>query len=346
MRKTLVELAEYLKLIIVPETDEAYAVNPIVNNISNEENIRHGISAFRIFLLRFYDEIITKGNEYDAYKKVAHEYENRTTLSGYYPFLNNLKILLMKIGFYGKLENNHQYLRCDNKIFNEKITTAKNIECLQFLSECGICIEGIDLQDKKQNLANIKTVNISYPDDSAMLVGLKAMIVAEKELGTLTNQDVFLRCDYRILKNADVDITLIVKDTIHSLPIDIQAFVLQLHHQYLDKGLKVIVEIKGYWVYIKYIYKRKDLWGINASLNNGFHINVKAKNMQKYIDTIETFPPFLKEVINKGYGCGRKNKEIGHCDGGCRGMIIPLDNTAVSMYDDIKRWFDKELEFM
>ena len=161
----------------------------------------------------------------------------------------------------------------------DKLSVTKNLECLRFLTDCGICIDGIDLNDKKQNISNIKTIKITYPDDPIMLTGLKVMAIAETDYGTLVNQDIFLRCDYRILKKDGTDVFTIVKDTIKPLSADVH-------------------------IYIKYCYKRKDLWGINASLNNGYHINVKPTKTDEYKDTIKTFSPILQELIAKGYGCG------------------------------------------
>ncbi|MDF2989457.1 MAG: hypothetical protein K0R50_4967, partial [Eubacterium sp.] len=53
-------------------------------------------------------------------------------------------------------------------------------------------------------------------------------------------------------------------------------------------------------------------------------------------------PPILQELIAKGYGCGRK-REIGHCDGGCRGLPISLDDSVLDIRNDIETWFDQEL---
>ena len=103
------------------------------------------------------------------------------------------------------------------------------------------------------------------------------------------------------------------------------------------------MEIKGFHIYIKYCYKRKDLWGINASLNNGYHINVKPTKTDEYTDTIKTFSPILQELIVKGYGCGRKREIIGHCDGGCRGIPISLNDSVLSLRNDIVTWFDQEV---
>lgn len=342
MRKTLKDVARYLKEILVPETNETYAVNPIYADAFTEENIRKGVFAFRAFLVRFYDVLYAKGDAYDNCKKVAHEYENRLSLSVYYPFVHNVSTMLMKIGHYGVLTENKQSLVCENTIFSEKLSVTKNLECLRFLTDCGICIDGIDLNDKKQNLSVQKTITVTYPDNPIMLTGLKVMATAEIDHGTLVNQNVFLRCDYRALKKDESDMLSIVRDTIKPLSPEVKYFIFELHHYSLNKGLTCGVEVKGFHIYIKYCYKRKDLWGINSSLNNGYHINVKPTKTHEYPDTIKTFSPVLQELIAKGYGCGRK-RGTGRCDGGCRGLHISLDDSVLDIKDDIKTWFDEEL---
>lgn len=342
MRKTLQDVAVYLKEILVPETHEAYAVDPAYAKVATDGRIREGVVAFRAFLSRLYDVVAAQGAAYDNTKKVAHEYENRTTLSVYYPFLHNVGTMLMRMGYDGALTEDAQSLACGNTIFNEKLSTSKNLECLRFLMECGLCIEGIDANDKKQSLSEARIIVVSYPDNPAMLTGMKALAVAEREHGTLVNQDIFLRCDYRVLKKDAPDALSIVRDTIKPLSPDIQAFLLQLHQRYLDKGLACAVEIKGFHTYIKYTYRRKDVWGLNASLNNGYHINVKPVKTDAYADTIKALHPHLREMIEKGYGCGRK-REIGRCDGGCRGIPIPLDDSVLAIREDIVTWLDQEV---
>lgn len=343
MRKTLIDLASYLKEILVPEATEAYTIGSAYTNISTEENIREGILALRAFLAHLLNTIIMEGDAYDTPKKLAHEYENRTTLSGYYPFLYNVNSMLINIGYHGVLSENGSTLLCDNHMFSEKLSISKTLECLQFLMDCGICFGGIDLNDKKQNLSDNKAITITYPDNPAMLTGLKVMAIAEKDYRTLINQDVLLRCDYRVLKQDEIDAISILQDTIKSLSADVQEFILLLHQRYLDKGLVCVVEIKGYHIYIKYMYRRKDVWGLNVSLNNGYHINVKPTKLQEYADIIAAFSPSLRKIIAQGYGCGRKRAEIGHCDGGCRGLPIPLGDAIGEMRDDIVTWFDQEL---
>lgn len=55
MRKTLHDLASYLKENMVTKTNGAYAINPAFSYFSVEENIRQGVQAFRDFLVRLYD---------------------------------------------------------------------------------------------------------------------------------------------------------------------------------------------------------------------------------------------------------------------------------------------------
>lgn len=341
MRKTLQDVAGYLKEIMVPEAQGAYAVGPAYTGALTAEDIRQGVLALRAFLVRLYDVLIAGGEAYDKSMKAAHAYENRTTLSVYYPFLHNVNGMLIRIGSHGVPAENAQALACGNDIFNDKLSAAKNLACLRFLMDCGIRVHGIDAHDKRQSLRDSMAITVTYPDDPAMLAGLKAMATAEKNHRTLANQDVLLRCDYRALKSGEADVTSIVRDTIRHLPENVQAFVLHLHQRHLAKGLPCVVEVKGFHICIKHCHKRRDVWGINASLNNGYHINVKAASTDAYAGTVQTFSPALQALIAKGYGCGRK-RAIGQCDGGCRGIPIPLDDTVLGLRDDIVTWLDQE----
>lgn len=342
MRKTLQDVAGYLKEIMVPETHEAYAVNPVYTAVTEEEAIRGGVPAFRAFLSRLYDALYAEGGGYDTCKKANHEYENRTTLSVYYPFLHNVSVLLMRAGYNGSIEHGNTLSCPGGAVFDKKLSTAKSLACLNFLAGCGVGVDGIDLTDKKQDLSHAGTLEITYPDDPAMLTGLKVLAIAQLEHGTLLNQDVFLRCDYRALKRDETDVRSIVQDTVRALPAQVRDFALHLHDRYVEQGLSCTVETKGFHIYIKYGWRRKDVWGINASLNNGYHINVKPTRTDEYAGTVLALSPALQALIAAGYGCGRK-REVGHCDGGCRGLPIPLDDSILEIRDDIEAWFDREV---
>ena len=356
MNKTLKDMAKHLKNVITPEIPETYSINPIFENISNEEDIRKGVLAFRNFLYRFCDVLIVEGDSYDNHKKIAHAFDDRVTISVYYPFLHNVKCLLLNIGFHGVLTEKAQSITVGNNIFNTKIPVSKSIECLRFLTDCGILFDGIDLSDKKLDIKKVEKIKISYPDHPAMLIGLKVMATAEIELEKIINgykainycrfSDILLRCDYRVLKNEETDVISIIKDTMKPLSANVQDFILQLHQRYLDKGLKCNVEIKDLWIKIKYSYKSKEIWGINVSLNNGYQINIKAKKTDKYAETIEKFPLFIQEMIKNGYGCGIKRGISDHCNGGCQGFRFSLDDSIIDIRSDIETWLDTELSFI
>lgn len=353
MQKTLKDMGKHLKNLISSEIPEIYTVNPVFSNVSREENLREGVLAFRNFLYRICDGLISEGNGYDSRKKMAHVFDDRITLSVYYPFLHNVKYLLLNIGLHSELTDNEQCLTVGNNIFNSKIPLSKSLECLGFLTDCGMQFEGIDLGVKKMALSKIESIKICYPENSVMLIGLKAMAIAEAEFGVngykasgisyCRFSDILLRCDYRVLMNSDTEVLSIVKDTINPLSCHVQEFVLQLHQWSLDKGFKCDVEIKDLWVKIKYSYKRNEIWGINASLNNGYQINIKAKNMTHYGGAIEKFPSLLQKMIEKGYGCGKKRGISPSCDGGCRGFRISLDDSVLELRNAIEIWLDKEL---
>lgn len=362
MGKSLKDMAKHLKNVITAEIPETYEIDPMFENISKEEDIRKGVLAFRNFLYHFCDTLIVEGDSYDNHKKNAHEFDDRVTISVYFPFLHNVKCLLLNIGFYGVLTESAQCLNVGNNIFNPKIPLSKSIECLRFLTDCGIFIDGIDLNDPKTDLSKVEKIKISYPDDPVMLTGLKVMAIAEIDLGTKADKskvnksntisycrfsDILLRCDYRVLINNRInDVISIIKDTMKPLSANVQDFILQLHQCYLDKGLKCNVEIKDLWIKIKYSYKGKEIWGINVSLNNAYQINIKAKNTNKYADTIEKFPSFIQEMIEKGYGCGIKRGISDHCNGGCQGFRFSLDGSIIDIKNTMETWIDTELSFV
>jgi len=334
-------MATHLKSIILPETFEAYAIKPIFETSSNTESIWEGILAFRAFLHRFCDVLIEKSDLYDHHKKTADEH--RSAIYYNFPFLDNVKKLLLNIGVHGELTEDAQFLVTGSTIFNTKLSTTKNIECLRFLTDCGMCFGGIDLNAKRPKLLEIETIKISYPTNPAMLTGLKVMAIAEVKLGTSLNHNILMRCDYRVLKTDETDVLSILKETIKPLSANVQGFVLRLHQLCLDKGLHCAVEIRGFWKKIKYSRGKKEIWGINTSLNNGFELTVKANNTQKYADTIIKFPLALQELIAKGYGCGRKRSMNGTCDAGCEGLRIPLNDSVLDISDGIEIWLGQEV---
>lgn len=70
-------------------------------SISNEENIREGVLAFRKFMYQLCDVLIADADLYDYHKKNARDFDDRVTISIHFPFIYNVKCLLLNIGFHG-----------------------------------------------------------------------------------------------------------------------------------------------------------------------------------------------------------------------------------------------------
>jgi len=226
-------------------------------------------------------------------------------------------------------------------VFSGQLSNAKNMELLRFLTDCGMATESIDPNNKRQKLADIEAVHFSYPDNPAMLIGLKVMAIAEQELRTSRYHYIFMRCDYRVLMDEATPVTTVLKEIIAPLSPEVQDFLLRMHKRHLDQGFDCTMSVWGFWVKIKYSSGKKELWGINTSLNQGYKISVKAGNTHKYADAIPSFPLAVQEMIAKGHGCGRKR--FGTCDAGCEGLQIPLDDSVLDMSEGIEAWFGQEL---
>lgn len=362
MEMTLEGLAKHLKNVITPEIPKIYGIHERFQNISDEESIGEGVLAFRNFLYELCDMLIAEGNLYHIPKKNPHEFEDRLTISVYFPFLHNIKSLLLNMGYYGELIEGNRTLVVGLNIFNKKLAPSKSLACLKFLTKCGLLFDGIDLHNKKQDLSKIENIIVTYPNNPAMLLGWKAMAVGELEVGLLVKEpkknknsvinysrysDILMRCDYRVLLSPQsYDATSIIRDTIKPLSLPVQDFVVDLHQYYLDKGMKCNVDIKDLWIKAKYSYKSKEIWGINVSLNNGYQITIKAKNTHKYKETIKEFPILVQEMIERGFGCGIKRGISDHCNGGCQGFRFGLDKSVIDIRNVIKTWINTELLYV
>ena len=352
MQKTVKDMAAFLQNLLPPKIPKTYTVDPIFYAISDEESIRKGVSAFRDFMCRIYDRLITESDILDKPKKEAHAFSDNTSIAASYPFICNIAVILLNIGLHGALNDsgdallldNIQALTAENIISNTKIPDSRKIKCIQFLTDCGICFNGIDLSGKKPDMTPLGLAEISYPKNPAMLTGLKVMATAQKNLTTSTIQDILLRCDYRVLANTEIEIFPILKDVITPLPADVQQFVIKLHQDYMEKGHKCVFSTTNFYIRFTYYCRSKELWRLNLSLNNGFNIGIKANNIDKYADTIKEFPEWLQEKIAKGYGCGKKRGITTSCDGGCRGFRVPLDGLFMEIGNVIETWINKELQ--
>lgn len=361
-QKPISEMAKYIKTLIPVNIPKNFALKPMFENVASEENIRNGVIAFRDFLHLFCDCLISDGHLY------AKPQKNPKSAT-HYPFLNDVTNLLVEIGYHSKLAESSQSLivteiplftaSIDEKgnIKKPKISVSKQNECLRFLALCGFVFTGIDLEAKKLNISEAQLIEVSYPNNPILLTGLKAMSIADTELRVerSRNDDIFLRCDYRVMKAEDTDPLDMLKDILHPLPEKVQKFALELHRRYIDMGMTCVTIISSFEVHFAYSFIKKSkrvlssrdiyslrVWELALSMRYDYCLFIRAKNTEKYADVIEDFPLSLKEKIAKGYGCDRKLHNE-RCQNGCQGFRIPLDNSIFDIERDIEIWLDKEV---
>lgn len=354
MKRSIGDMARYIKNIIPHNIPETYTIKSMFNHITGEENIRKGVLAFRDLLYSVCDQLIADGHLYDKPDKSKQENDSHASLSVSFPFLNNMKSILFNIGYHGELIENGSaifledlklltsVIGVDGKQMKSKISDSKLIGALKFLHGCGIYFDGIDLDAPKLNISGTLPLKITYPYNLAMLTGLKVMAIAQRDLYTKGNQDTFLRCDYRVLKDEDTDITDVLKDFIIPLPAAVQDVCLNLHQRCLDGGFKCVMDVFYLNVRLIYSYKNKEVWTLSVACDSGYRILIKAQNTQKYTDVIKTFPLYLQEKIARGYGCNKKLfKEP--CQKGCHGFSFPLDDSIISISPYINVWLEHEI---
>lgn len=355
MPKTLGDMAKFLKILIPMDIPETYTFNPIFRDISDEKDIRSGVLAFRNFLYRICDCLITDNSLCAEPQKGKNWFSDETTLGVEFPFINNIRSILINTGYHGILSEKGDSLlvndwgilsakKSHNPNSTTKISDPQMIKTMKFFTECGMVFDGIDLSVKKTDVSKVETVKISYPDCPIMLTGLKVLAVAQKELLASKNDDILLRCDYRALKDEDTEIISIMKDFAKPLPATIQEFVLKLHQHFLDSGMKCKLILRVFSFRVLYSYKSREIYSFSTSLNNDYCILIKTTNTSKYVDVTEKFPKFLQEKISEGYGCDRKKGKP--CRKGCVGFRFPFDDSILDISKYLKIWLDSELSSM
>ena len=360
--KPISEVAKFQKNLIPANIPETYALKPMFESVASEEAIRNGVIAFRDFLYLFCDRLVSDGHAY------AKPPKKPTSMSDY-PFLHNITNLLVEIGYYNKLTNNGNSLlittlpSCtasideSGKKRSPKIPASSLIECLRFLTLCGFAITGTNLDAKTLNILETQPLEVSYPSNPTLLIGLQAMSIADMELREgrrYWNDNNLLRCDYRLLKAEDSDMIDVLKDFVHPLPEELQKFALELHQRYTDMGMICVMTILSD-VSIAYSHINKNRKALSSreiyqqrvfefsySIKDGYCLFVRTKKTDKYADIIEKFPLYLREKITNGYGCDRKLRNE-RCQRGCRGIRLPLNDSILSISKYIEIWLDNEM---
>ena len=361
MHKPISEMAAYMQNLLPPIVPQTFEIDPMSLADVTEADIYKGVPAFKDFLHRVYDHLIAEASVFDKPKRESHN----TNISSSYPFILHLAVIMMNMGLHGKLSdkkdalliNGVETLTASNHISYQKIPDKRKAECLRFLADCGLRFDGLDISGKKLEMippGSHGAIVITYPTNPAMLAAMKVMASAQHNIGSKYINEILLRCDWRALacnkdnkaKGANPsDILPILKDLTHTLPADVQDFILNLHTDYMSHGYKCDTYI-GTDTRFEYFCRSKELWRFNHTLGGGHFITIKAQNTDKYLDIVGKLPSRLQASIAKGYGCGKKMGITDSCDSGCRGYRVPLNDSFLEISDIVKAWIEREVEII
>ncbi|MCL2052561.1 MAG: hypothetical protein FWG91_12655 [Lachnospiraceae bacterium] len=355
MQPPISEYAKYLKNLVPVDIQKHFALKPIFKELNSEEEIRNAIIAFRDFLVLFCDGLIKDGHLYAKPKKTNNPTD--------YPFLHNMTNLLVDIGYYGKLsENGNSLLIVEIPLCSApkpKISAPALGECLRFLSSLGFSFANLDLNSKKLELPKILPFEVSFPDNPALLLGLKVMSVADMELRESRrywNDHYLLGLNYRLILAQAPDELMLLRNFLNPLPGKVKEFALDLHDHFTKMGLTCAFSRRSD-VHFAYSLVRKSnqnlseqdiyqkrIWEFSSSMKHGYCLVIRARKTEKYSAVIENFPLPLKAIIKRGYGCDRKLWGE-RCQGSCQGFRLPLNIELLEMKEEIKVWLDNEVKF-
>ena len=370
-----------------PLTDFAKHMKDMVLEVP-ENDSTNDVQAFHDFLHQFFDYIAAVGDAHNKPKPNANRVWGGVNFAMDYPFLRDMAVTLMNIAIYGEFNATGDALVVGGAELTSSLKKAKVPKpaiYLRHLTDCGMEFLGIDLDTEKPDLSKTQTLEVSYPDNPAMLIGLKRMAKAQLEvnkkrfkegswayLNTIDN--VFLRCDHNGIAGHKIEQMAMIIDIIKPFPPDTQQLVLSLHQCLLAFNFKCDITTgrnSAIGFYLLYAHKTKPKqvchasWIIGITPNN-CDIKIDAKHAKEYVDIIEKLPPDLLEVIQTGAGCihdpvphdselkanGFKfvigGKEYYKCSAiGCSNNVfwIPLTDLSEEKNLAIKNWIERELEY-
>lgn len=218
--------------------------------------------------------MISDADLYDKPKKDFDKIVYTVSLAIEYPFLRNLAMTLIHIGIHGEMNRSGDALVLSGGQLYEALKgakVAKAHEYLQYLTGCGICFSGINLEEKKPDLSKVETLEVSYPDNNHMLIGLKIMALAQlenfkkrykAETGSYSADvdGIFLRCDYRALGEEKIQPVLVLEDYVRAFSPEIQKNILNLNQKYMSQKFKCVTTIVNLINRFEYTYQ-----GANAA---------------------------------------------------------------------------------
>ncbi|MCL2363832.1 MAG: hypothetical protein FWC71_04115 [Defluviitaleaceae bacterium] len=350
MPTQLSEMAAYLQKLLPPSIPANYEIAAMFTEELKENEIRSGVPAFRDFLYLLYARVVEEGDAFvpPPSNEKAGKDSHHADYPAAYKFMRNLMIVLSNLGLLGTFNGTRDALHLknddcftfSNRLSYVKMPNKRKMQCLQLLMDCGVQIEGLDLQSKTP--ATRTPLTITYPRDPKMLAGLKVMTLAQDKVGTKYQDEILHRCDYTALANKKPDPLAMLQTLLSAAPAEARDFMLALHQSYVAHGFKCNTYI-GYSTRYEYFCRSKELWRFNMTSNKGAFITIKAANTDKYPKLVQQLPMHLQECVTTGYGCGKKMGLTDHCDSGCRGYFIPLDASIAEVGGVVRAWIEAEV---
>ena len=200
MQKPISEYAKYMKNLLPVNIPANYKLKPLIERIAGEDRIRSGVHALRDFFHLFFDRLISDGHLYVKPQKTRNPND--------YQFLHNMNHLLIDMGYHSKLADSGDSLLISKipsfTTSKNKIPVSKHAKCLRFLTLCGFSFVGTDNDAMIFNVSQEHVLEVSYPNNPDLLIGLKVLSIADMELRTerrYSNDDNLLRCDYSLIKD-------------------------------------------------------------------------------------------------------------------------------------------------
>ena len=347
--KTLSDVCNYLKNVIIKQPPNDFIVNEQFRIGLSDGEIITGINAFRTFLHQLYDKIVADN------PKIGIE---------------EFAAVLYFIGIQGGLKTERQAelaVRGSDLLIKtkkhsvphqtmKKMSAKRVSEIFVFLSSLGFSFTDIDYT-KPVKLSDTGVFRVSSENDLNLIIGLKLLAKAQEHLDGDRDrlQNGFMRCDFQSLASqVPILPDMCMVNYADTQPADIKDWLLSLDQLLTNNGCRINAEIMD--------YARMEYWQgkrLVCMVHLGINECAIAPSTKK-IKTLDNIAPtlsdsFLKALKEDGCECGRGCKkgpfrilhqgvEYLSCNNPphkAAGFLIPLHDTANLQI--VRQWIEQEL---
>ena len=261
----LTNICEYLKAVVIPHTPEDFIVaEPFRHGLSDDE-IHAGISAFRSFLYKLYDNIAADKDRFTPAKGEA--YTPEAHINTYYLIISELALILFSLGFNSKLETKPKKELVVDKpeLTGNKKKDKRILEAYKYLAELGFYFEDADFLNEREiggDLSNLGTFYVQYEKDENLLIGLKLIAEAQANIKNkpYEYEKTFMRCDFYPLASMKPMIQRVnIREFINSLPPETREWILKMDSFLTENGCKTDSNLNRFRGNCTFTYTSKKL---------------------------------------------------------------------------------------